>query len=100
MDGIYTPAIPVDHVDIHAGQRYSILVTMNHPMDNYDIKITQVPGPGPSNGKAILHYEGAEDPTPLRTLASLLSPLISNWIFISIFISASKESPYRVVTLG
>ncbi len=75
MDGIFTDPVVTDHVLIHAGQRYSIIVEMDQPIGNYIISIqTQLsPAPGPLNGVAILSYEGASDPTPLRTIVIFLS---------------------------
>jgi iron transport multicopper oxidase len=70
MDGVLTNPVDTDYVLIHTGQRYSVLVEMNQPVDNYFVTIqtTQSPAPGPLNGVAILSYAGANDPTPLRKL--------------------------------
>jgi len=39
---------------------------MNQPIGNYRIRAKMMPGPGPQNGVAILHYKGAPAPESLR----------------------------------
>jgi len=68
VDGILTDPLITDHLDLNAAQRNSIIVEMDQPIGNYWIVSEMYPGPGPRNGRAILHYEGAPDPTPLMTM--------------------------------
>jgi hypothetical protein len=62
VDGILTDPIETDRLDLNSAQRYSILLEANQPVGNYWIKSEMYPGPGPRNGRAILHYVGAPDP--------------------------------------
>ncbi|OXA52027.1 laccase-2 [Folsomia candida] len=69
-DGIYIDPIEVEYLNVHAAQRYSVIVTMNQAVGNYWMESKSIgQGTGPGNGAAILHYIGASDPTPLRTQA-------------------------------
>jgi len=66
VDGSLVDPVVTDHLEINPGQRYSVLVKTNQNPHNYIIKSEMIPGPGPDNGIAILHYKGAQDPTPMR----------------------------------
>jgi iron transport multicopper oxidase len=67
IDGIYTGLVHVDYLILHTAQRYSVLITMDQDIDNYEMESIMIPGPGPSNGLAILHYETAPNPSSLTT---------------------------------
>jgi len=66
VDGCLTDPVTTDHLDCNSAQRYSAIVEMNQPVDNYWIKFESLPGPGPRNGRAILHYAGASNPNRLK----------------------------------
>jgi FtsP/CotA-like multicopper oxidase with cupredoxin domain len=66
VDGILVDPVVTDYLQINSAQRYSVLIKMDQPTGNYWITTEMLPGPGPSNGKALLHYEGAPDPEELR----------------------------------
>jgi L-ascorbate oxidase len=68
VDGYLVDPVVTDHLEINSGQRYSVLVKTDKNPDNYIIKSDEIPGPGPDNGIAILHYKGSKDPTHLRKL--------------------------------
>jgi L-ascorbate oxidase len=67
MDSILTDPVETDHLQLNVAQRYSVLVTMDQPIGNYWIETEMIPGPGPTNGRAILHYAGAPYPDSMRT---------------------------------
>ncbi|CAL8109623.1 unnamed protein product [Orchesella dallaii] len=71
MDGILAFPVWTNHLEINSGQRYSVLVTMDKTIDNYWIQSEKIGGPGPGgpdNGRAILSYVGASDPTRMQKL--------------------------------
>ncbi|KAK9721357.1 hypothetical protein K7432_003501 [Basidiobolus ranarum] len=60
VDGFYVEPVQLDHLEINAGQRYSVLVVANQPIDNYYMKANaKFRIATPENGLSILHYEGA-----------------------------------------
>lgn len=93
MDGVSHQPLTGDYIDIYAGQRYSIIVTADQPVDNYWITApatvrTSVNNPkckrfpvhyitksvtltdylvDPNSVFAVLHYEGAPDADPYST---------------------------------
>ncbi|ORX89060.1 hypothetical protein K493DRAFT_306084 [Basidiobolus meristosporus CBS 931.73] len=63
VDGFYVKPVRVEHLEINAGQRYSVLVEANQPIDNYFMKANaKFRKSTPENGLSILHYEGSPDP--------------------------------------
>ena len=67
-DGIEVEPVVVDSLPIFAGQRYSVVVTADQPVDNYWIRAFPDNGPQTFDGglnSAILRYAGAptNDPT-------------------------------------
>ncbi|KAL5531208.1 hypothetical protein ACEPAG_4084 [Sanghuangporus baumii] len=70
-DGIEHEPLTVDSLTIHAAQRYSFIVTMDQPVDNYWIRaIPNFPEKSNTNGginSAILRYDGAPDQEPTTT---------------------------------
>ncbi|KAF8585860.1 multicopper oxidase [Ramaria rubella] len=71
-DGVAHEPYTVDQLDIHAGQRYSLILNANQPVGNYWIRaplaggdLFENPNQDPSLSKGILRYAGApeEDPT-------------------------------------
>ena len=67
-DGIEVLPVVVDSLPIFAGQRYSVVVTADQPVDNYWIRAFPDTGPQTFDGglnSAILRYAGAptNDPT-------------------------------------
>jgi L-ascorbate oxidase len=67
-DGILVNPVKTDHLELNSAQRYSVLIKMDQPIDNYWIQTEAVPGPGPGNGFALLCYEGAPRLPHLRNL--------------------------------
>lgn len=66
VDGTLVDPVSADYLQLNSAQRYSVLVKMDQPIGNYWIRSEMLPGPGPQNGRAILHYEGADDPLEMR----------------------------------
>lgn len=66
VDGVLVDPVMTDYLQLNSAQRYSILVKMDQPLGNYWMQSQMLPGPGPRNGRAILHYEGAADPKEMR----------------------------------
>lgn len=67
-DGLLTAPVLVDQLQIFAGQRYSVVLVANRPVDNYWIR--GIPNSdGTYNGSAILRYNGAPkvEPTTVNT---------------------------------
>ncbi|KAJ7610575.1 Cu-oxidase-domain-containing protein [Mycena polygramma] len=95
-DGVATVPETVDVVTLHAGQRYSVVVTANQPVDNYWINAILSGGNPAHNanlnstlGRGILRYKGAAiaepttpmtdgpaDPGPGALTESSLRPLV------------------------
>ncbi|KAI5120437.1 hypothetical protein M0805_009899 [Coniferiporia weirii] len=79
-DGVETEPITVDSLNIFAAQRYSIIVTMDQPVDNYWIRaIPSSPAGSITAGginSAILRYDGApiSEPTTNQTA----NPVVMN----------------------
>ncbi|KAG6855580.1 hypothetical protein H0H87_000662 [Tephrocybe sp. NHM501043] len=76
-DGQYTTPLVVDSLWVYAGQRYSIIVTANQPVDNYWVRADPLGSRGFAgfdNGRnsAILRYKGAPDVEPSSTGISTL----------------------------
>lgn len=68
VDGILIDPVETDHLELNVGQRYSVLVHTDQKIDNYLMTSKMIPGPGPDNGLAILHYKGASSTASLRKL--------------------------------
>ncbi|EIN06931.1 laccase [Punctularia strigosozonata HHB-11173 SS5] len=76
-DGTSVRPVTVDSIDIHAGQRYSVVVHADQPVSNYWIRANPNLGTlGFENGtnSAILRYHGARpvDPDTTATTTNLL----------------------------
>ncbi|KAG5636381.1 hypothetical protein H0H81_008245 [Sphagnurus paluster] len=73
-DGEYTAPLVVDSVVIHAGQRYSVIMTANQPVGNYWIRadpdVRGFPGFDRGRNSAILRYQGALVADPTTTYSS------------------------------
>jgi len=83
VDSFLIDPVVTDHLEIEPGQRYSLLVKTDQAPDNYIMKSEEIPGPGPDNGIAILHYKGAKDPTPLRKLVRMgksKESVLAKWV--------------------
>ncbi|TRM58088.1 multicopper oxidase/laccase [Schizophyllum amplum] len=66
-DGVNTEPLEVDSVTVYAGQRYSVVVEANQPIDNYWIRgLPDLGTQGFSGGinSAVLHYIGASTSEP------------------------------------
>ncbi|KAG6854092.1 hypothetical protein C0991_010506 [Blastosporella zonata] len=68
-DGENTERLVVDSLYVYAGQRYSVIVTADQPVNNYWIRADPMPTRGTAgfdNGRnsAILRYTGAKDEEP------------------------------------
>ncbi|KAG6917343.1 hypothetical protein DXG01_002914 [Tephrocybe rancida] len=77
-DGENTEPLVVDSLDIYAGQRYSVVMTANQPVNNYWIRANPNRGsPGFDGGRnsAILRYAGAPARRPTTTQRSPTQPL-------------------------
>lgn len=77
-DGNAVTPYPVDSMAVYVGQRYSIVLEANQPVDNYWIRA--LPGSYPSNfsdglNSAILRYAGAGDGEPGNRTWALVNPL-------------------------
>jgi len=70
-DGEYTQRLAVDNIQIHAGQRYSVVVKANQPVGNYWIRsdpdARAKPGFDGNRNLAILRYRGAPNADPVTT---------------------------------
>ncbi|THH03129.1 hypothetical protein EW145_g6506 [Phellinidium pouzarii] len=71
-DGTETHPNTVDVITVEPGQRYSVIVTADKPVDNYWIRSIPVGGDGnPTTdggvNSAILRYDGAQDTDPNST---------------------------------
>jgi iron transport multicopper oxidase len=78
-DGVLTEPLVVDSLQIYAGQRYSVILTANQPVDNYWIRAL----PSTANStfigglnSAILRYHGAPDADPTGNQTGHLMPLL------------------------
>ncbi|KAH7891011.1 laccase [Phlebopus sp. FC_14] len=87
-DGVETEPVEVDSLPVFAGQRYSVVVNANQPVDNYWVRaLSNHPNQTFDGGQssAILRYEGApeQDPTTqpgpyvLPYNESAIHPLVS-----------------------
>ncbi|KAG1732001.1 laccase [Suillus paluster] len=73
-DGVLTEPLVVDQLQIFAGQRYSVVLVADKPVDNYwiySLPSSNLSSAGGVNS-AILRYKGAAtaDPTTVNTLAT------------------------------
>ena len=70
-DGEYTKPLVVDNFQIHAGQRYSVIVKADQPVGNYWIRSNPdaraLPGFDGNRNLAILRYAGAAKVDPSTT---------------------------------
>ncbi|KAJ9069439.1 hypothetical protein DSO57_1018518 [Entomophthora muscae] len=66
-DGTLVRPFETSRIEINSGQRYSVILQTNNNPGNY-FMYTSIIGEGDkvTSGVAILHYEGAQDPTSLR----------------------------------
>jgi L-ascorbate oxidase len=71
VDGSLVNPVVTDHLEINSAQRYSVLIKTHKMSRNYIIKSKMIPGSGPDNGIAILHYKGAPNPEHLRKLVRM-----------------------------
>ncbi|KAG6917344.1 hypothetical protein DXG01_002915 [Tephrocybe rancida] len=77
-DGENTEPLKVDSLDIYAGQRYSVVMAADQPVNNYWIRANPNRGsPGFDGGRnsAILRYAGAPERDPTTTQTSSTKPL-------------------------
>lgn len=78
-DGEYTTPLTVDQLQIFAGQRYSIIVNANQPVDNYWIRANPDPrgvqGFDGGRNSAIFRYHGASDCDPTTNSSQVTNPL-------------------------
>ncbi|EJD00074.1 laccase [Fomitiporia mediterranea MF3/22] len=79
-DGVETEPVTVDSLNIFAAQRYSIVVTMDQPVDNYWIRaIPSSPAGSTTAGginSAILRYDGAPSTDPATSAKT--NPVVLN----------------------
>ncbi|KAJ7167756.1 laccase-4 [Mycena filopes] len=78
-DGVATQPLAVDSIQIHAGQRYSFVLTANQKPSNYWIR--SVPNFGDTSftggvNSAILRYIGAPQADPKTTATASTRPLV------------------------
>jgi iron transport multicopper oxidase len=77
-DGINTQPLPVDSIQIFAGQRYSIVLNANQPVNNYWIRtlpdVSNTLGFAGGVNSAILRYVGAPVADPTTTQSPSLHP--------------------------
>lgn len=79
-DGENTAPLVVDSLQIHAGQRYSVVLNANQPVRNYWIRANPslplgTPGFLGGRNSAILRYAGALPVEPLTLPGLILKPL-------------------------
>ncbi|KAI8341229.1 Cupredoxin [Chlamydoabsidia padenii] len=68
VDGGLVEPYDIDHLEVSAGQRYSVLVTMDQPVKDYAIGTIRLWADGvdpTSNGWAILRYQDSADNKPM-----------------------------------
>ncbi|ETW84966.1 laccase [Heterobasidion irregulare TC 32-1] len=79
-DGSNTEPLDVDSVTILTGQRYSVVVAANQPVDNYWIRAqpasTAIQGFDGGRNSAILRYRGAPSTDPNTTFVDATSPMV------------------------
>lgn len=74
VDGVNVQPLVVDSLDIFAGQRYSVVLEANQPVNNYWIHA--LPGdPTINPGSAILRYSGAPAADPTSN-SNLTNPML------------------------
>lgn len=77
-DGVLTEPLVVDELRIFAGQRYSVVLVADKPVDNYWIRslpsTTNASFEGGTNS-AILRYKGASKVDPITTTTAAKNPL-------------------------
>jgi iron transport multicopper oxidase len=80
-DGELTQPLLVDSLQILAGQRYSVVLVANQPVDNYWIRaVPNIPGLNSNNGQssAILRYNGAPVAEPNTNQTKSTMPLLES----------------------
>ncbi|KAG2108567.1 laccase [Suillus cothurnatus] len=80
-DGELTQPLLVDSLQILAGQRYSVVLVANQPVDNYWIRaLPNIPGLNSNNGQssAILRYNGAPVAEPNTNQTKSTMPLLES----------------------
>ncbi|KAG2054190.1 laccase [Suillus hirtellus] len=78
-DGQLTEPLPVDQLQILAGQRYSVVLVANQPVDNYWIRsLPSLAGASFEGGtnSAILRYQGAPQVDPTTVQTTIQDPLV------------------------
>lgn len=71
VEGTLIEPIEVDQLEISSGQRYSVLLKADQPINNYFMQQTgKWRAGGPENGFSVLKYKGASDQLPIPTLKS------------------------------
>lgn len=104
VDGVATAPLAVDNLIIHPGQRYSIVVQANQPVDNYWIRAPMtaraVPPVPPNwatdsnNVNAVLHYVGAADAEPTSEIPAISgTPLVESKL-VPLTDPAAPGSPF------
>ncbi len=79
VDGVNVKPLIVDSIEIHAGQRYSFILSANQSKSSYWIRANPSPGErGFKNGinSAILLYDGAHDKVPNTIETPSVIPLL------------------------
>ncbi|ETV97999.1 hypothetical protein, variant [Aphanomyces invadans] len=74
LEGTYVVPTTLDYIEVLPGQRMSLLVTADQPVDNYWMQMTgKWRLNPPTNGFSVLHYTGAGDPpaTPPALLPAI-----------------------------
>jgi iron transport multicopper oxidase len=79
-DGENTAPLVVDSLQIHAGQRYSVILKADQPVANYWIRAqpsppTGIPGFDGGRNSAILRYAGAPASDPTTSMTPSVNPL-------------------------
>jgi iron transport multicopper oxidase len=80
-DGELTQPLLMDSLQILAGQRYSVVLVANQPVDNYWIRaVPNIPGLNSNNGQnsAILRYNGAPVAEPNTNQTKSTMPLLES----------------------
>jgi iron transport multicopper oxidase len=82
-DGVEHEPIQVQQIDIHAGQRYSLILNANQPVANYWVRaplaggsLTNNPNQDPNLSRGIIRYRGAPNADPVSVQQT--NPIIFN----------------------